>query len=241
MKYDAWPLGKDWAERWKRPELEEIKKRGYTWNNPREIVELFENRIADFTGAPFAVAVDNCTDALLLTLGIFVEDMRSHGKFVCIPGRTYISVPMAALQIGMPFRFTDLKWGGQYKFSGIPVFDAAMAFKENMYIEGSLMCLSFQYKKRIPIGKGGMILLDKESVAVGLRVRSFEGRNIDIPYDKDEPHCVGSNMYMTPEDAARGLIIFDDVVEMGGPWDDVGGSDNYTDLSKLKFFRECVV
>lgn len=116
-----------------------------------------------------------------------------------------------------------------------------MRFRENMYIEGMWMCLSFQIKKRIPIGKGGMVLLDNKEVASILRQQIFEGRHVNMPYGSDEPSILGDNMYMLPEDAARGLLIFDDIVEMGGPWDDVGGSQNYTDLSKMSFFKEYAI
>ena len=241
MTYKTYPLGKKWAEKWQRPELAELQKRGYAWNDPREIVEIFETRIADFTGAPYAVAVDNCTDALVLCLAGLVDDIRKCGKHIQIPAKTYISVPMAIIGVGLSVRFVDKEWVGFYQLCDTFIFDAAMSFKENMYVKGSLMCLSFQYKKRIPIGKGGMILLNDKVIASELRMRCFEGRNLALPYDKDEPSFVGMNMYMTPEDAARGLIIFDDIVEMGGPWDDVGGSDNYTNLSKMKFFRKYTV
>ena len=35
-------------------------------HNPYKIVQMFEEEIAEYTGSPFAVALDNCTDALFL-------------------------------------------------------------------------------------------------------------------------------------------------------------------------------
>ena len=38
--------------------------------NPYEVVRMFERAIADYTGAPYAVSVDSCTNALFLSCGI---------------------------------------------------------------------------------------------------------------------------------------------------------------------------
>jgi dTDP-4-amino-4,6-dideoxygalactose transaminase len=35
-------------------------------HNPYKIVQMFEEEIAEYTGSPYAVALDNCTDALFL-------------------------------------------------------------------------------------------------------------------------------------------------------------------------------
>jgi len=37
-------------------------------HNPFKIVSDFEETVADYTGAPYAVAVDSCTNALFLCL-----------------------------------------------------------------------------------------------------------------------------------------------------------------------------
>ena len=36
-------------------------------HNPYEIVTMFEESIADYTGAPYALSIDSCTNALFLT------------------------------------------------------------------------------------------------------------------------------------------------------------------------------
>jgi dTDP-4-amino-4,6-dideoxygalactose transaminase len=35
-------------------------------HNPYKIVKMFEEEIADYTGAPYAISVDSCTNALFL-------------------------------------------------------------------------------------------------------------------------------------------------------------------------------
>ena len=35
-------------------------------HNPYDIVKMFEEEVAQYTGAPFAVAVDSCTNAVFL-------------------------------------------------------------------------------------------------------------------------------------------------------------------------------
>ena len=45
-------------------------------------------------------------------------------------------------------------------------------------------------------------------------------------------------MYMTPEDAARGLLLFDDLLKKSKNFEDMGGSESYSDLSKSKIFTD---
>ena len=35
-------------------------------HNPYKIVKMFEEEICDYTGAPYAISVDSCTNALFL-------------------------------------------------------------------------------------------------------------------------------------------------------------------------------
>jgi len=35
-------------------------------NNPYKIVKMFEDEIASYTGSPYAVSIDSCTNALFL-------------------------------------------------------------------------------------------------------------------------------------------------------------------------------
>jgi len=63
-------------------------------HNPYKIVQMFEEEIAEYTGAPYAVALDNCTDALFLCC------VYSKVTEVTIPKKTYLSVPQAIMASG---------------------------------------------------------------------------------------------------------------------------------------------
>ena len=62
-------------------------------------------------------------------------------------------------------------------------------------------------KKRIPIGKGGMILCDDYDAYMWFKRACYDGRDLDKPYNTDNIETIGWHYYMTPEDAARGLIL----------------------------------
>lgn len=228
-QYNPWPIGKLLPSQ-QRPELGMLKD--YIFDEPREAVRIFEHKIADFAGSKYAVAVDSCTNALFLSL-----KYRKARGFVEIPARTYCSVPMSIIHAGCYPRFACKEWLGTYTLEPYNVVDGAGRFRRGMYKSG-LHCLSFQIKKRLPIGKGGMILTDSKDAYDWLKLASFEGRSMDVPYDQDQFSMVGWNMYMTPEDAARGILLFDRLITNKDQcWGDAVGSGNFTDLSKQKVFE----
>jgi dTDP-4-amino-4,6-dideoxygalactose transaminase len=226
--YNPWPLGK-LPKHFQRPEIDMLKEAGYEIDDARDAVTIFEKKIAEYAGSKYAVAVDNCTDALFLCLKYLQAD-----KEITFPSRTYVSAPMAAILAGCDVKFKDYKWSGFYKLDPYPVLDSAVRFTKGMYEKGTYQCLSFQIKKRLPIGKGGMILTDDPEANRWLRVAAFEGRHLDQPYDKDEFEFIGWNMYMTPEDAARGILLFDQISEHNP---DSCTQDDYHDLTTKEIFK----
>ena len=56
--------------------------------NTYSIVREFETELGKYTGAPYVVCVDSCTNA------IFLSCYRLNVKSVTIPKKTYLSVPM---------------------------------------------------------------------------------------------------------------------------------------------------
>jgi dTDP-4-amino-4,6-dideoxygalactose transaminase len=99
-----------------------------------------------------------------------------------------------------------------------------------MFVGGdSLQVLSFQIKKRLPIGRGGAILTDDDDAAAWLKLARYDGRDLNSPYDSPE-HVkqLGWHMYMTPEDAARGIILFD---QLGDDFSDVANHNSYPDIT----------
>lgn len=198
-------------------------------HNPFEIVRMFEEEVAEYTGAPHAVAVDSCTNALFLCLKyLFVEGENIH-----IPKKTYLSVPMSIIHAGGDPFFEDREWSGGYQLEPYPVWDMAKRFTSDMYEPRTMMCLSFHSKKLLPIGKGGMILLDDPLASDWLKRARYEGRS-EKNYKDDNIQTLGWNMYMTPEQAARGLTLMqnypryvDDLKEHGG----------YKDLTENNIFK----
>ena len=137
-------------------------------HNPYEIVRMFEETIADYTGAPYAVSTDNCTDALLICCEYLnVEE-------VTIPSRTYLSVPQSIMHAGGTVKFRDYLWNGIYQLEPYPIWDAAKRLTSDMYIPGSFMCLSFHIKKHLKIGKGGIILTDNKDALEWLKKALYE-------------------------------------------------------------------
>jgi len=203
--------------------------------DPWDIVEEFESKVANYAGSKYAVSTDNCTNALFLCLKYY-----NNPQNITIPKNTYISVPQAIIHAGYNLKFEDLKWSGMYQLKPFNIWDGSVRFKQNMY-KGGLHCLSFHHRKPIGIGKGGMILTDDIEFRDWARVVRYEGRTYRVKYEDDVPKMVGWNMYMYPEQAEVGLELFEKYIEPDWKWeafDDVGGSDSYTDLSKLEIFKE---
>ena len=104
---------------------------------------MFEEEVAEYTGAPYAVALDNCTDALFLCC------VYSKVTEVTIPRKTYLSVPQAIMSSGGKVLFEDTEWKGLYELKPYKIYDSARRFTSHMYIPNSFMCLSFHPKKNI--------------------------------------------------------------------------------------------
>ena len=208
-KYNPWPLGKlDIELRRNEPEL--ARKLGFDWEDPRNLVDLFEKKLAEYTGAKYVVLVDCASHGIFLSL----KYLKFEGE-VSIPKHTYVSVPMEILNAGASFSFRDEKWVGEYELSPTKIIDSAGRFKRGMYLGNSyLQVLSFQIKKNLPIGRGGAILTDDINAYKWLKLASYDGRDLTTPYD--DPNHVqmyGWHFYMTPEDAARGLILLSQIDE----------------------------
>lgn len=198
---------------------------------------MFEEELADYTGAPYAVAVDSCTNAIFLSLMYYKQFKYDKSTLdypvLSIPKRTYLSVPQSAMHAGFRVRFKDIDWQGAYPLEPTPVWDSAKRLTSNMYIPGSYMCLSFHIKKSLPIGKGGAILTDDIEAVEWLKMARYEGRSAKN-YKEDDITFNGWNMYMSPENAARGLNLLlnypkdmPDQIEEGG----------YRDLTEFTLFK----
>ena len=195
-------------------------------HNPFKIVKMFEEEVANYTGAPYAVSVDSCTNALFLCCKYLKV------RKVLIPSETYLSVPQAIIQAGGQVVFDKRMngWKGVYNLFPYPVVDAAKRFRAGMYEDGMFMCLSFHIKKHLKIGKGGMILTDNAEAVEWFRKARYEGRSEKF-YKEDSISEMGWNMYMTPQEAAHGLALMQNMPEIN---DDL--TESYRDLTEFPVF-----
>jgi len=163
------------------------------------VVKEFEEKIADFYGAPYAVAVDCCTHALELCL------RYTQAYEVTFPTRTYISVPFLGEKLKLKWSWDPKEWIEYYYIGNTKIIDAAVFWEEGGYVPGTLMCLSFQFQKHLNLGRGGMILTDDEYSANQLKKMSYDGRTPDKPWREQNISTMGYHYYMTPETAQDGL------------------------------------
>tara|TARA_R100000808_G_scaffold8922_1_gene24895 strand:+ start:1094 stop:1681 length:588 start_codon:yes stop_codon:yes gene_type:complete len=191
---------------------------------------MFEEEVAHYTGAPYAVSVNSCTNAIFLAC----KYEKVEGKEVIIPKRTYLSPPQSIMQAGAKLVFEDISWKGIYQLKPFPIYDAAKRLTSNMYIPGSHMCLSFHIKKHLKIGKGGMILTDNKEAVEYFRKARYEGRS-EVKYHEDMIDEEGWNMYMTPEQAARGLTLMQNYPEH---MPDLPEDPPYRDLTEFGIFKD---
>ncbi len=211
MTYNSWPLG-TLPKEWQRPEPDMLKEQGYDWHDPREIIDIFESKLAKYAGSRYAIVVDCCSNAIFLSLQyrIFKGEVKI-GQDIIIPSQTYVSVPMQIFHSKLKPVLEYRNWSGIYELINADIFDSAARFTKDMFVGGnSLQTLSFQIKKRLPIGKGGAILTDSLEAYSWLKLSSYDGRNLSIPYNSpNHVEKIGWHYYMTPEDAARGILIMD--------------------------------
>ena len=163
-----------------------------------KIIEKFEDEVAKFFGAPYAVAVDCCTHGLELCL------RKNNIKKISVPKRTYISVPFLSKKLNINLEWKEEQWNDYYYLTD-NIIDAAVLWKEKSYIPNTYMCISFQYRKHLSLGRGGIILIDKQEDYEYLKKMSYDGRSPDSPWMEQNIKIMGYHYYMTPETASLGL------------------------------------
>ena len=101
-------------------------------HNPYKVVRMFEEEIANYTGAPYAISVDSCTNALFLIC------KYNEVKEVTIPSKTYLSVPQSIIHAGGEVIFDKRPetnhWVGAYQLKPYPIWDAAKRLTKDMYM-----------------------------------------------------------------------------------------------------------
>jgi len=196
-----------------------------------ERVDNFEKTIAEFFNAPYAVATDCCTHAIELCLRL------KKFKEIKIPTHTYLSVPMTAVKLNLNWSWSQDNWSNFYTIEDTNIIDAAVYWKKNGYIPDSLMCLSFQFRKHLSLGRGGIILLDNKIDRENLIKMSYDGRSRSQPWMEQKITSIGYHYYMTPETAELGLKKFNEVKDIESK---IWTYKDYPNLSTMEIFKNYV-
>ena len=166
----------------------------------------FEKEIANFYGSPYAVAVDCCTHAIELCL------RYKNVEEIIVPRRTYISIPFLSKKLNIKLKWSDESWEDYYYLTD-EIIDAAVLWKEKSYINNKFMCISFQFRKHLNLGRGGVILLTNYSDYLELKKMTYDGRVPDIPWREQNIKSIGYHYYMTPETAEVGLSKLSEAIK----------------------------
>lgn len=195
-----------------------------------DIITEFESQIADFFGAPYAVAVDCCTHGLELCL------RYTKAKEIEVPTHTYISVPFLAEKLNIKLKWKDENWKDFYYITD-NIIDAAVLWKKDSYIPNTFMCVSFQYRKHLSLGRGGIILCSTLNEYWDLKRMSYDGRDIlsDTPWYEQDISTMGYHYYMTPETAQLGLDKLPKAIATEPTQWNVG---MWPDLTKMSVFNK---
>jgi len=163
-----------------------------------DVIKQFEDKIAEFFNSSYAVSVDSCTHGVELCL------RYTNAKQISVPYHTYLSIPFLADKLQIPRVWRYEQWADYYYLTD-RVIDAAVHWQHNGYVPGTLMSISFQYRKHLNLCRGGMILTDDEHAALALKKMSYDGRTPDRSWREQNIDMVGYHYYMTPETAQLGL------------------------------------
>ena len=197
--------------------------------NPHQVTEDFEKYLAEYSNSSYAVAVDSCSNAIFLCLKwVGVEGIK-----ITIPKHTYMSVPCQIRHAGATVSFKEssrfLK--GSYNLAPTLIWDSALSFTKGMYVADQLMCLSFSGPSKIlKLGKGGAILTDNLKAYEWFKRARYHGRN-PIDHREDTFDMLGWNVYMAPEQAARGHLLLSMMKDNN---EDQNENPPYPDLSKFE-------
>jgi dTDP-4-amino-4,6-dideoxygalactose transaminase len=202
------------------------------------ITEEFEKALCDYTGSPYAVTVDNQSNALFLAM--MFEGVKN--KQITIPSRTYPSVPCEIIHAGGKVKFREVKGKtikGAYQLEPTNIWDSALRFTADMYIPDTHMCLSFTGPyKHFKLSKGGAILTDNLEAYHWFKRARYSGRR-ECSYHDDHFDMLGWNFYMMPELAARGLLMMNQFYNMDGTKKTMEDLElPYPDLSKFEIYKK---
>jgi dTDP-4-amino-4,6-dideoxygalactose transaminase len=200
--------------------------------NPYQVTKDFEKALCEYTGAPFAVALNSGTAAILLALKwawFYYESMDA----IDIPKKTYVSVPNAAIRAGHFIHWTEDPWRGQYQFAPLPVWDSARRMTSGMAMHGQFQCLSFATNKILGVEQGGAILHWDSEADKWFRRMRFDGRTEGLDQREDVFELIGHHCIMLPSIAAQLILKLHHLPRHNEDMPDY----DYPDLSKAPAFK----
>lgn len=168
----------------------------------------FEQALAQYTGAPYAIMTDCCTHAIEMCL-------RYEKVCECqFTAYTYLSIPMTMHKLGIDYELLDQTWIGEYHFINTKIWDSARRLERNMYRPGSMQCLSFGNGKPLQIGRGGAILLDNKTAYETILKQRYDGRDLTVsPWQDQKVFHIGYHYKPTIEEAELGIELLPKVDE----------------------------
>tara|TARA_R110001592_G_scaffold6988_6_gene38868 strand:+ start:2492 stop:3136 length:645 start_codon:yes stop_codon:yes gene_type:complete len=212
-------------------------------NGIYKVTEEFEQELCKYTGAKYAVTVDNMSNGLFLSL-YYENHIKNNikDKIITIPNRTYPSVPCEIIHAGLKVRWDIVKGKtltGAYNLKGSNIWDSALTFSAEMYQPKTHMCVSFTGPyKHFKLSKGGAILTDNLEAYHWFKRARYSGRR-ECSYHDDNFDMLGWNFYMMPELAARGLLLMNQFYNTDGSKkhnEDL--TLPYPDLSKFNVYKQ---
>ena len=210
--------------------------------NVYDITNEFEEKLANYTGAKYAITLDNMSNGLFLAL-YYEHVVKSRTEeVITIPSRTYPSVPCEIIHAGLKVNFEPVKGKtikGAYQLKGSNVWDSALTFTGDMYKPKTHMCISFTGPyKHFKLSKGGAILTDDYDAYLWFKRARYSGRR-EMSYHDDHFDMIGWNFYMMPELAARGLLLMNQFYNLDGTKKQNPDLElPYPDLSKFEIYKK---
>ena len=173
-----------------------------------DTIKQFEQALADYTGAPYAIMTDCCTHAIELAL------RYDNVQRCTMPARSYLSIPMTLRKLNIQYDYTDIEWTGEYQLGNTRIWDSARRLERGMYRTGHIQCLSFGNGKPLQIGRGGAILLDDKLAYNTMLQQRYDGRDLDVtPWEEQRIFRVGYHYKPTIEEAEIGLRLLPTINE----------------------------
>jgi dTDP-4-amino-4,6-dideoxygalactose transaminase len=211
-------------------------------NGIYKITEDFEKLLCEYTGSKYAIALDNMSNALFLSLYYEHKVKNRTENVITIPSRTYPSVPCEIIHVGLKVEFSHVEGKtikGAYQLKGSNVWDSALRFTADMYIPNTHMCISFTGPyKHFKLSKGGAILTDDYDAYLWFKRARYSGRR-EQSYHDDHFDMLGWNFYIMPELSARGILLMNQFYDING---NKKNNDDlelpYPDLSKYEIYSK---